>query len=76
MYCYRALMFNTRRETKKAMEDVTTALNLSRKYITAILLKGNLDQPLKVNNNLSLTHNVAFKTINHKPSYSKPMIPH
>ena len=41
-------MFNTKRESKKAMDDVNVALNISKRYITATLLKGNLDQPLKV----------------------------
>jgi len=47
LYCVRALMFNTKRESKKAMDDVNVALSISKRYITATLLKGNLDQPLK-----------------------------
>ena len=45
---FRALMWNLRKEQQKAVEDLNSALKLNQCHVGALILRGNIDQPMQV----------------------------
>ncbi|XP_078485654.1 uncharacterized protein LOC100175330 [Ciona intestinalis] len=48
LYCVRALLWSTRKENEKAIEDLDKALAINRCHVCALLLRGTVDQPFQL----------------------------
>lgn len=61
LYCIRALLWNTNKDTEKAVDDLSRALRYNPCHVCALLLRGSIDQPFRITFNflegLSLHNN-------------------
>jgi len=53
----RSLMWNLRKEQQKAIDDLNSAIKLNQHHVGALILRGNIDQPIQVKRDYFKLHN-------------------
>ncbi|XP_039262585.2 uncharacterized protein LOC120338726 [Styela clava] len=48
LFCIRALLWNTNKDTEKAVDDLNRALRYNPCHVCALLLRGSIDQPFRM----------------------------
>ncbi|CAK8689359.1 uncharacterized protein LOC143460623 [Clavelina lepadiformis] len=48
LYCVRAILWNSRKEPQKALEDLNRALTFKPSHVCALILRGTIDQPMQM----------------------------